>query len=120
MGACLSDTATEPEQPLQADYQHCNLADVPEEIFGHVASLEEILLDSNALKQLPKALFNFTALVRLGLSDNEIESLSANIGNLIHLEELDISRNNIPDIPDDIRLCSKLMKIDCSVNPIGR
>ena len=53
MGACMSDSS-ESEQPLLADYQHCNLTDVPEEIFGFVASLQVILLDSNALKQLPK------------------------------------------------------------------
>ena len=41
-----------------------------------------------------QALFNFTALVRMGLADNEIEALSPNIGNLIELEELDISRNS--------------------------
>lgn len=34
--------------------RHCNLQTVPDEIFRYSRSLEELLLDSNQLKELPK------------------------------------------------------------------
>eukprot|EP00118_Oscarella_pearsei_P004902 m.21771 g.21771 ORF g.21771 m.21771 type:complete len:900 (+) comp28218_c1_seq2:109-2808(+) len=119
MGANLSCVRLQ-ERPTEADYQHFNLTAVPDEIFGLEKFLQVLLLDYNAIKDLPKALFNFTQLIRLGVSDNEIETLSCNIANLTFLEEFDISRNGIADIPDDIRNCKNLRRVDFSVNPIGR
>lgn len=36
------------------DKRHCNLQTVPDEIFRYSRSLEELLLDANQLKELPK------------------------------------------------------------------
>lgn len=36
------------------DKRHCNLHTVPDEIFRYSRSLEELLLDANQLKELPK------------------------------------------------------------------
>jgi len=41
----------------QVDYldkRHCNLIAVPDEILRYVKTLEELLLDSNQIKDLPK------------------------------------------------------------------
>ncbi|KAI9516672.1 hypothetical protein NQZ68_013728 [Dissostichus eleginoides] len=36
------------------DKRHCNLQTVPDEVFRYSRSLEELLLDANQLKELPK------------------------------------------------------------------
>lgn len=36
------------------DKRHCSLAAVPEEIYRYSRSLEELLLDANQLRELPK------------------------------------------------------------------
>lgn len=35
------------------DRRSCQLSEVPEEIYRHEATLEELLLDSNAIQELP-------------------------------------------------------------------
>uniref|UniRef100_A0A672LU79 Leucine-rich repeat-containing protein 1-like n=1 Tax=Sinocyclocheilus grahami TaxID=75366 RepID=A0A672LU79_SINGR len=75
------------------DKRHCSLLFVPDEIYRCRASLEELLLDANQLRDLPKPFFNLTKLRKLGLSDNEIQRLPGDIANFNQLVELDISRN---------------------------
>lgn len=41
------------------DKRHCNLQTVPDEIFRYSRSLEELLLDANQLKELPKVCREF-------------------------------------------------------------
>lgn len=36
------------------DRRHCNLTDVPDDILRYTRCLEELLLDANQLKELPK------------------------------------------------------------------
>ena len=38
------------------DKRHCNLIVVPDEILRYVKTLEELMLDSNQIKDLPKVL----------------------------------------------------------------
>ncbi|GAB0181146.1 protein scribble [Grus japonensis] len=47
------------------DRRHCSLQAVPEEIYRYSRSLEELLLDANQLRELPKgkACLEITALV---------------------------------------------------------
>uniref|UniRef100_A0A8C7US08 Protein scribble homolog n=1 Tax=Oncorhynchus mykiss TaxID=8022 RepID=A0A8C7US08_ONCMY len=75
------------------DKRHCNLQNVPDEIFRYSRSLEELLLDANQLRELPKPFFRLLNLRKLGLSDNEIQRLPPEVANFMQLVELDISRN---------------------------
>ncbi|XP_042188509.1 protein scribble homolog [Callorhinchus milii] len=75
------------------DRRHCSLQTVPEEIYRYSRSLEELLLDANQLRELPKPLFRLLNLRKLGLSDNEIQRLPPEVANFMQLVELDISRN---------------------------
>uniref|UniRef100_A0A1A8Q6M4 Protein scribble homolog n=2 Tax=Nothobranchius rachovii TaxID=451742 RepID=A0A1A8Q6M4_9TELE len=102
------------------DKRHCNLKAVPDEIFRYSRSLEELLLDSNQLKELPKAFFRLLNLRKLGLSDNEIQRLPPEVANFMQLVELDISRNDIPEIPESIKFCRALEIADFSGNPLTR
>ncbi|KAJ7406394.1 Leucine-rich repeat-containing protein 1 [Pitangus sulphuratus] len=100
------------------DKRHCSLAAVPEEIYRYSRSLEELLLDANQLRELPKPFFQLVKLRKLGLSDNEIQRLPPEIANFMQLVELDLSRNDIPEIPESISFCRALQVADFSGNPL--
>ncbi|XP_072544172.1 protein scribble homolog isoform X3 [Salminus brasiliensis] len=102
------------------DKRHCSLHTVPDEIYRYSRSLEELLLDANQLRELPKPFFRLLNLRKLGLSDNEIQRLPAEVANFMQLVELDISRNDIPEIPESIKFCKALEIADFSGNPLSR
>ncbi|XP_057326673.1 protein lap4 isoform X4 [Microplitis mediator] len=102
------------------DKRHCSLPSVPEDILRYSRSLEELLLDANHIRDLPKNFFRLQRLRKLGLSDNEIHRLPPDIQNFENLVELDVSRNDIPDIPENIRNLRALQVADFSSNPIPR
>uniref|UniRef100_A0AAR2IL01 Protein scribble homolog n=1 Tax=Pygocentrus nattereri TaxID=42514 RepID=A0AAR2IL01_PYGNA len=102
------------------DKRHCSLHTVPDEIYRYSRSLEELLLDANQLRELPKPFFRLLNLRKLGLSDNEIQRLPPEVANFMQLVELDISRNDISDIPDSIKFCKALEIADFSGNPLSR
>ncbi|KAK3567493.1 hypothetical protein QTP86_019966, partial [Hemibagrus guttatus] len=102
------------------DKRHCSLNTVPDEIYRYTRSLEELLLDANQLRELPKPFFRLLNLRKLGLSDNEIQRLPPEVANFMQLVELDISRNDIPEIPETIKFCKALEIADFSGNPLSR
>ncbi|XP_037311724.2 protein scribble homolog isoform X4 [Pungitius pungitius] len=102
------------------DKRHCNLQTVPDEVFRYSRSLEELLLDANQLKELPKPFFRLLNLRKLGLSDNEIQRLPPEVANFMQLVELDISKNDIPEIPESIKFCKALEIADFSGNPLSK
>ncbi|KAM9826868.1 protein scribble homolog [Neosynchiropus ocellatus] len=102
------------------DKRHCNLPAVPDEIYRYSRSLEELLLDANQLKELPKPFFRLHNLRKLGLSDNVIQRLPPEVANFTQLVELDISRNDITEIPENIKFCRSLEIADFSGNPLSR
>ncbi|XP_017846462.1 protein lap4 isoform X10 [Drosophila busckii] len=102
------------------DKRHCSLPQVPEEILRYSRTLEELFLDANHIRDLPKNFFRLHRLRKLGLSDNEIGRLPPDIQNFENLVELDVSRNDIPDIPDDIKHLQSLQVADFSSNPIPK
>nr|XP_045596053.1 protein scribble homolog isoform X4 [Procambarus clarkii] len=102
------------------DKRHCSLGSVPDDIMRYARSLEEVLLDANHIRDLPKNFFRLHKLRRLGLSDNEISRIPPDIQNFENLVELDVSRNDIPDIPDNIKNLKALQVADFSSNPIPR
>ncbi|XP_077349606.1 protein scribble homolog isoform X16 [Lithobates pipiens] len=102
------------------DRRHSSLHTVPEEIYRYSRSLEELLLDSNQLRELPKPFFRLLNLRKLGLGDNEIQRLPPEVANFMQLVEFDISRNDIPEIPESIKFCKSLEFADFSGNPLSR
>lgn len=80
------------------DKRHCSLPCVPDDILRYSRSLEELLLDANHIRDLPKNFFRLQRLRKLGLSDNEIHRLPPDIQNFENLVELDVSRNGEKDI----------------------
>uniref|UniRef100_A0A8D2J873 Scribble planar cell polarity protein n=1 Tax=Varanus komodoensis TaxID=61221 RepID=A0A8D2J873_VARKO len=102
------------------DRRHRSLQAVPDDVYRYSRSLEELLLDANQLRELPKPFFRLLNLRKLGLSDNEIQRLPPEVANFMQLVELDISRNDIPEIPESIKFCKSLEIADFSGNPLSR
>ncbi|XP_055996680.1 protein scribble homolog isoform X34 [Ostrea edulis] len=102
------------------DRRHCSLTDVPDDVLRYTRSLEELLLDANQLKDLPKGFFRLVQLRKLSLSDNEIARLPSEVANLVNLMEMDVSRNDIGDIPENIKFLKNLQVFDVSSNPLTK
>ncbi len=75
------------------DKRHQNLTQFPDDVIRYYRTLEELLLDSNQLHELPKGFYKLSQLRKLDISDNEIERLSPEIGNFTNLVELYCNRN---------------------------
>lgn len=102
------------------DKRHCNLVAVPDEVLRHRATLEDLLLDANQIRDLPRGLYRLIELRKLTFSDNEISRISPDIGNLVNLEELDASSNDIEEIPENMKFCKNLQAVNFSSNPISK
>ena len=100
------------------DKRHQNLTSFPDEICRYYRTLEELLLNSNQLHELPKGFYKLTQLHKLDISDNEIERLSPEIGNFVNLIEFDCNRNDIMEIPESIKYCKSLQVLNISNNPL--
>ncbi|GAB1600140.1 protein scribble homolog [Argonauta hians] len=102
------------------DRRHWNLTTVPDDVLRYSRSLEELLLDANQLRELPRGFFRLLQLRKLSLSDNEIGRLPPDVSNFVNLMELDISRNELCEIPENIKFCKNLQVFDLSSNPLPR
>ncbi|XP_022315458.2 uncharacterized protein LOC111119530 isoform X3 [Crassostrea virginica] len=108
------------EEIYELDYRHCNLSDVPAQVFNFERTLEELYLDNNQIQDLPRELFCCHGIRKLCLSNNEVTNIPPAVGSLINLEELDVSKNGIIDIPENINCCKCLRSVNASVNPLGK
>ncbi|KAH9491964.1 hypothetical protein Btru_026899 [Bulinus truncatus] len=107
-------------QVESVDRRHWGLTSVPDDVLRYARSLEELALDANQIKELPRGFFRLVQLRKLSLSDNEIGRLPEEISNFVNLMELDVSKNEIFEIPDKIRLCKNLQVLDFSSNPLAK
>ncbi|ESO01354.1 hypothetical protein HELRODRAFT_192304 [Helobdella robusta] len=94
------------------DKRHCNLQSVPDEVLRHTRTLEELLLDSNQLSELPR---NLTYLC---LNDISLNRLPCDIGSLVNLENLELRENFIKYLPSSMSLLKKLRILDLGNNLI--
>ncbi|XP_012230282.2 protein lap1 [Linepithema humile] len=117
---CAACLRTQEEDICELQLNHCNLYDVPPDVFIYERTLEKLYLDANRIKDLPRPLFQCHELRMLSLSDNDITTLPPAIASLINLEHLDLSKNSIKELPDSIKECKSLRSIDISVNPFDR
>ncbi|KYN05157.1 PREDICTED: protein lap1 [Cyphomyrmex costatus] len=117
---CAACLRAQEEDICELQLNHCNLYDVPPDVFIYERTLEKLYLDANRIRDLPRPLFQCHELRVLSLSDNEITMLPPAIASLINLEYLDLSKNSIKELPDSIKECKSLRSIDISVNPFER
>lgn len=102
------------------DKAHKKLAVVPEDLYRHAKTLEELILDNNYITELEQKLFTLNRLKKLTLRWNEIERIPKEIGNLNNLVELNLSRNKLIAIPDEIRNLALLEILDLQTNQIEK
>ncbi|XP_075545472.1 protein scribble homolog isoform X2 [Dermacentor variabilis] len=102
------------------DKRHSNLFSIPDDVLRYARTLEELLLDANHIRDLPRGLFRLTKLRRLSVNDNEISQLPADIANLMNLVDLDVSKNDIQEIPENIKYLKSLQSADFSSNPLSK
>lgn len=117
---CAACLRAQEEDICELQLNHCNLYDVPPDVFIYERTLEKLYLDANRIKDLPRPLFQCHELRILSLSDNDVTTLPPAIASLINLEYLDLSKNSIKELPDSIKECKNLRSIDISVNPFER
>ncbi|XP_076326321.1 uncharacterized protein LOC143233697 isoform X2 [Tachypleus tridentatus] len=107
-------------QVERIDKIHCNLVSIPDDILRYARTLEELCLDGNRLRVLPRGLFRLVRLRKLSLSDNEISRLPPDIANLESLVEFDVSKNDLDHIPENIKYLKCLEVADFSVNHLTK
>lgn len=100
------------------DQRHRGLTKVPDEVERYSRTLEELLLDSNQIRDLPKSLFRLEQLRKLTLSDNQLSRITADFASLVNLQELDVSKNDISQVTESIKHCKNLQVLDLSNNPL--
>lgn len=102
------------------DKRHSNLFNVPDDVLRYTRTLEELLLDANHIRDLPRGLFRLTKLRRLSVNDNEISLLPPEISSLMNLVDLDVSKNDVQEIPENIKYLKSLQSADFSSNPLSK
>lgn len=68
---------------------------IPPVLCTALTSLKVLILDHNAIVQLPDAISMLTRLERLAVASNALAALPASVGKLLALKELDVSGNKL-------------------------
>lgn len=90
----------------------------------HCDGLEQLILDSNGMYEVPPAYFSlmsFPALKVLNLSNNALTVLPPDFGTTTNpntMRLIDLSRNSLQSIPDRIMRCYNLEELDLSHNQL--
>ena len=101
------------------------LEDKTKQVFKYFDELTELDLSSNAIKTLPRSIFNnLRQLVRLNLSRNSLLSVSFEFSHMKHLQSLDLSENLLSQFDlqhqqdlDSLKALSPELVIDMIGNP---
>ena len=114
------------------DKRHCNLTQVPEDILRYVRTLEELLLDANQIRELPRVcimkisyifvwfmIFSCQTRPTFGstlLTTRLLPIFLQGFFRLQQLRKLTLSDNEIARLPPDIGNFMNLMELDISRN----
>ncbi|XP_026469114.1 protein lap1-like [Ctenocephalides felis] len=117
---CWSKTAEDKKTSITIlDLSHQSLIDVPNDVFSHERTLEELHLNSNRIYDLPRQLFLCLGLKILNVCDNDLTRIPNAIQDLKNLSTLDLSKNAITIIPD-LNQLQHLNILNLSLNPLDR
>lgn len=87
---------------------------------GELPLLEELVLTSNAIQQIPANIGNLTGLKKLNLNSNTIEKIAPQIGKLQKLEQLSLYKNNLTSLPPELFALKNLKVIDLYYNQLDQ
>lgn len=94
------------------------LSTLSPEIFGHLGSVETLVLDNNTLRILPDGIGSLPNLITFSIKNNLLTSLPDSIGRLQRLQSLQVSGNDLQTLPSALWLCSQLSTLNASSNLI--
>lgn len=95
------------------------LSALPSEI-GLLKDLREVVLASNAFRELPRVVLQLSGLVTLDMSRNRLSHLPHDLQMLQSIVRLKLNRNKLKDIPVTIGYLHKLEVFDVSSNRLAR
>ncbi len=87
---------------------------------GELPLLEELVLTSNAIEEVPANIGSFTGLKKLNLNSNKIRKLASEIGKLQQLEQLSLYKNNLTVLPPELFGLKNLKVIDLYYNQLDQ
>jgi Leucine-rich repeat (LRR) protein len=80
----------------------------------------ELFLNGNEWTEIPVAIWEFTTLQVLDLSNNRIVELSENIGRLSQLRTLNLSQNQLQTLPQSLTALGELQKLNLTNNRLAK
>ncbi|KAJ1977473.1 cysteinyl-tRNA synthetase, partial [Dimargaris verticillata] len=98
---------------------HCQLSELPAELFTYLPALVTLRLDTNHLTTLPKSIGQLLRLQCLSCTNNLLSYLPTSIAFLPELTMLDVHSNNIKALFSEIWLAVKLEELNISSNLLG-
>ncbi|XP_065189106.1 protein scribble homolog isoform X1 [Sycon ciliatum] len=108
-----------PRQLEEIDRTGQGINRFPEDLHRHRKRLQTLILDGNALREIPAIIGNFNKLQKLSISNNELEHLPDAIARLTHLQELNVSHNTgLVEVPQEVQSCKNLEVLDISATAV--
>ena len=101
------------------DLSDLGLTTIPESI-GSLTQLQQLLLNSNQIKEIPESIGSLTQLQQLFLRNNQIKEIPESIGSLIRLKFLYLNNNQIKEIPESIGSLTELRQLFLPNNQIKK
>ncbi|KAJ1911112.1 cysteinyl-tRNA synthetase [Tieghemiomyces parasiticus] len=95
---------------------HCQLAELPGDLFVHLPALRHLEINNNHLTALPRSLGRLNHLAYLSCTNNNLSTLPVDVAHLPNLEVLDVHSNNLKALCAEIWLAPRLRKLNLSSN----
>ncbi|KAJ1967945.1 cysteinyl-tRNA synthetase [Dispira parvispora] len=95
---------------------HCQLSELPAELFTYLPALERVEIDNNHLTTLPRSVGQLQRLRYLSSTNNKLKTLPTDLALLPNLEILDVHSNDIKSLFPEIWLAPKLKILNVSSN----
>ncbi|KAJ1653825.1 cysteinyl-tRNA synthetase [Dispira simplex] len=95
---------------------HCQLSELPAELFTYLPALQQVEIDNNHLTALPRSVGQLQRLRYLSSTNNKLKTLPSDLALLPNLEVLDVHSNDIKSLFPEIWLAPKLKVLNVSSN----
>ena len=95
-------------------------AEVPNGIWEHTPSLQNLLLANNRIDRLPEKTPSFTRLRNLDLGKNRLTDLPAELSHCQHIKTVNLQRNAFAQLPTVLFAWRRLDQLDLSRNQLEK
>jgi Leucine-rich repeat (LRR) protein len=98
--------------------EHLDVSNNKMDAFPTLKQLTWLVLDGNAIKQLPENMGSLKQLVHLSLSRNQLKTLPKALFQLTHLEILHLNQNQLTKFPTEIKQLKDLKYLNLAYNQL--